>query len=305
MAHGHGHSHPRGADRAATRRALRLTLGLTAAFTVAELVAGVLTGSLALLADAGHMLSDDLSLALAMFAMWLADQPAGPQRTFGHHRAEILAALANGATLVLIAGFVFYEAYRRFDDPPEVVGGWLLVVAIAGLAVNLAGYRLLHRGGGDSLNAQAALRHVAADLMGSLGVLLAGAVIVLTGWRYADPIVSVLIGLLVLGSSVGVLRDSLRILLEAAPRGVDAREVRARMAGADGIQQVHDLHIWTITSGLTALSAHVLVAPHDDCHARRRELERMLARDFGIEHTTLQVDHAHEHGALLQIEKRS
>ena len=297
VAHGHG-------SRAHTRRALELTLALTAAFTLVELVAGVLTGSLALLADAGHMLSDDLSLALALFAMWLAERPAGPQRTFGHHRAEILAALANGLTLVAIAAVIFVEAYRRLDDPPEVVGGWMLVVAAVGLLVNLAGFRLLHRGKGESLNAEAALRHVGADLLGSVGVLLAGVLIVTTGWRYADPLVSVAIGLLVLGSSLGVLRDSLRVLLEAAPRGIDARAVRRRMSESPGIRQVHDLHVWTITSGLTALSAHVLVATDDDCHARRRELERMLAREFGIEHTTLQVDHAHAHGELLQIERR-
>ena len=297
MTHGHG-------SRAHTRRALELTLALTAAFTLVELVAGVLTGSLALLADAGHMLSDDLSLALALFAMWLADRPAGPQRTFGHHRAEILAALANGLTLVAIATVIFVEASRRLDDPPEVVGGWMVAVAVLGLLVNVAGFRLLHRGKGESLNAEAALRHVAADLLGSVGVLVAGAVIVITGWRYADPLVSVAIGLLVLASSLGVLRDSLRVLLEAAPRGIDAREVRRRMAESAGVQQVHDLHVWTITSGLTALSAHVLVATDDDCHSRRRELERMLAREFGIEHTTLQVDHAHAHGELLQVERR-
>jgi cobalt-zinc-cadmium efflux system protein len=305
VAHGHSHAHipPGGPDRARTKRALALTLALTSAFMAAEVVGGILTGSLALLADAAHMLSDSLSLGLALFAMWLADRPAGPQRTFGFHRAEILAAFANGIALVLISVWIFYEAYTRLDDPPEVVGGWLLVVATLGLAVNLAGFRLLHGSRGESLNVEAALRHVVADLLGSAGVLVAGAVIVVTGWDLADPLISILIGLLVLASAWGVLRDSLSILLESAPRGIDAREVRRRIAEAPGVEQVHDLHIWTITSGFPALSAHVLVAAGDDCHARRRDIERLLAAEFRIAHTTLQVDHLHP-DALLTIEDR-
>jgi cobalt-zinc-cadmium efflux system protein len=296
MAHAHEHTH-----RSANRRALTIALALTSGFMVAEVVGGLLTGSLALLADAGHMLSDAFSLALALFAVWLAGRPATPQRSFGYQRAEILAALANGLSLVAISVWIFVEAYRRLDDPPEVLAGWLLVIALAGLVVNVAAALVLRRGQGESLNVSAAMRHVLADLAGSVGVLVAALVILITGWRYADPLVSVLIGLLVLASAWPVLRDSIRILLEASPRGIDPDEVGRSMASVPGVKEVHDLHVWTITSGFPALSAHVLVGSGDDCHARRRELERLLRDRFGIEHTTLQVDHEHD-GELIELE---
>jgi len=279
--------------------ALAIVFVLTTAFTVAEVVGGLLTGSLALLADAGHMLSDDFSLGLALLAVWLAGRPATPQRSFGYKRAEILAALANGITLVAISIWIFYEAFRRFQDPPEILGGWMLVVAVAGLAVNVAGMMILSRSGGESLNIQGALRHVLADVFGSIGAIAASLVIISTGWRYADPIISVLIGFLVLGSSWKLLRDSVNILLEATPQGIDANEVGEKMAEAEGVEEVHDLHVWTITSGFPALAAHVLVGRDENCHARRRDLEELLAREYGIEHTTLQVDHVGDHHATL------
>jgi len=301
---GHGHDHAHDASSADARRRLALVLGITATFMVAEVVGGLLAGSLALLADAGHMLSDSLSLALALLAAWAAQRPATSQRTFGYKRAEILAALFNGVTLVAISIWIFVEAGRRFGDPPEVEAGLMLAVAALGLVLNVAGAVILSRGAHDNLNVSAALRHVLADLIGSVGVVVAALVVLATGWRYADPVVGMVIGVLVLGSSWTILRDSTRILLEATPRGLDAGHVGRRMRAVQGIVEVHELHVWTITSGFPALAAHVLVAPDDDCHARRRELERMLARDFGITHTTLQVDHAHEHGGLLQIESR-
>ena len=270
-------------------------LMLTASFTVAEIVGGLLTGSLALLADAGHMLSDNLSLAFALFAAWLAGQPATPERSFGYQRAEILAALFNGVTLVAISIWIFIEAYRRFESPPEILGGWMLAVAVLGLLVNAAGAVILSRSAGENLNAQGALRHVIADALGSVGAIVAALVIILTGWRYADPLVSVAIGLLILASSWSLLRDSTNILLEATPRGINAEEVGHRMTSVDGVAEVHDLHIWTITSGFPALSAHVLVGQREDCHARRRDLEKLLAREYGISHTTLQVDHTGDH----------
>ena len=294
MAHGHPHPH----DHAATRRSLALALALTATFTVVEVVGGLLTGSLALLADAGHMLADDFSLGIALFAGWLARRPATATRTFGFQRAEILAALFNGAALVAISIWIFVEAGRRFADPPEVEGGWLLVIAARGLAVNLAAAAILSRGAPDNLNVAAALRHVFADVLGSIGVITSATVILLTGWDLVDPLISILIGLLVLGSSWTVLRDSIRILLEATPAGIDAQEVGRAMVGVDGVQEVHDLHVWTVTSGFPALAAHVLVGRDDDCHARRRELEEVLRRRFGIEHTTLQVDHVGDHAPL-------
>lgn len=279
------------AVRARNRRVLAIVLGLTLAFTAVEVVGGVLTGSLALLADAVHMLSDNLALTLALVAVWLAGRPSTPERSFGYQRAEILAALANGVILVALAIWIFIAAWGRLTDPPEVLAGWVALVAVVGLAVNLTAAMILRRAGHDTLNIRAALRHVTADALGSVGVLVAAVVILVTGWRYADPVAGALIGLLVLGSSWTVIRDSIQILLEGAPRGIDARELGRRLAGMPGVVEVHDLHVWTITSGFPALSAHVLVERGDDCHARRRELEELLLREFGIEHTTLQVDH--------------
>jgi len=269
-----------------------VVLGLTLAFTAVEIVGGLLTGSLALLADAVHMLSDNLALALALFAVWLAGRPSTPERSFGYQRAEILAALANGVILVVLAIWIFIEAWGRLTDPPDVLAGWMAVVAAVGLAVNLVAAAILTRAGHDTLNMRAAFRHVIADAIGSAGVLVAALVILLTGWRYADPLAGVLIAVAVLASSWSVLRDSVNILLEGAPKGIDPRELGRRLAEAPGVVEVHDLHVWTITSGFASLSAHVLVARDDDCHARRRELEELLLREYGIEHTTLQVEHA-------------
>jgi len=293
--HGPGGHGPGG--RGADRRALTVVLALTATFMVAEVAGGLLTGSLALLADAGHMLSDTFSVALALLAFWLADRPATPDRSFGYKRAEILAALFNGVTLVAISIWIFIEAYRRILEPPEILGGWMMVVAVAGLLVNVVAALILSRSEGESLNMQGALRHVLADLLGSVGAISAALIIILTGWRYADPIVSALIGVLVLASSWRLLRDSVGILLEMSPPGVDANEVGRRMASVPGVREVHDLHVWTITSGFPALAAHVLVGQEEDCHARRRDLEAVLREEYGIEHTTLQVDHVGEHHA--------
>jgi cobalt-zinc-cadmium efflux system protein len=246
------------------------------------------------------MLSDNASLGIALFAAWLSGRPAGASRTFGYHRAEILAALFNGVTLVAISIWIFVAAAQRFGDPPEVEAGLMLAIAVGGLAVNLVAARILHRHSAESLNVSAALRHVLADLLGSLGVVLAALVILATGWEYADPVVSVLIGLLILVSSWGVLRDSIQILLEGSPAGIDVEQVGRAMAAMPGVTQVHDLHVWTITSGFPALAAHVLVGRDTDCHAKRRELEALLADRFGLTHTTLQVDHVG--GELLQIE---
>ena len=299
MAHTHEHEHGTH-GREGSRRALAVVLALTASFTVVEVVGGFLTGSLALLADAGHMLSDNLSLGLALFAAWLAGKPATPERSFGYRRAEILAALANGVALVAISIWVFVEALSRLREPTEVLGGPMLAVATLGLAVNAAGAFILSRSGGASLNVEGAMRHVIADALGSVGAMAAAGVIILTGWRYADPLISAAIGILILASSWTLLRDSTNVLLEATPRGLDAGEVGRKMAAADGVTEVHDLHIWTITSGFPALSAHVLVGHHEDCHARRRGLEELLAHEFGISHTTLQVDHTGDHHASLQ-----
>ena len=288
------------AGRAGDRRALAAALALVASFLVVEVVAGVLADSLALLADAGHMLSDTGSLGLALFAAWIAQRPATPTRSFGYRRAEILAALANGVALVAVAAWIFVEAGRRLADPTEPLGGWMLVVGAVGLGVNVAAAWLLHRRRSESLNVRAALRHVLADLAGSAGVIIAGAVVLATGWSAADPVAGLLIGLLVLASSGTILRDSVGILLEGAPRGLDAEAVGQAMASLPGVREVHDLHVWTITSGFPALSAHVLVDANADCHALRGQLERTLRERFGLDHTTLQVEHA---PGLLEIRR--
>jgi len=289
--------------RARKSRLLGIVLALTATITVVEVVGGILTGSLALLADAAHMLSDNVALSLALAAVWLAGRPSTPERSFGYQRAEILAALANGVVLIALAIWIFVEAFGRFSDPPEVLGGWMLVVASVGLAGNLIAAAVLGRASHSSLNMRAALRHVIADALGSAGVVVAALVVLSTGWRYADPAAGALIAVLVMASSWSVLRESVHILLEGTPRGIDARELAGRLMGVQGVVDVHDLHVWTITSGFPALAAHVLVEPGDDCHARRRELEALLARDYGIEHTTLQVDHARPASGVVSIQR--
>jgi len=297
----HAHLHDHGLGRAASRRALALALALTASYTVVEVVGGLLTGSLALLADAVHMLSDNVSIAVALGAAWLAGRPETPARTYGFRRAEVLAALANGVALVALSIWIFYAAFGRLQDTPEVLGGWVLAIALVGVGVNLAAGAVLSRARAGSLNVEAAFRHVLADLAGSVGVVAAAIIILTTGWNEADAVVSVLIGLLVLASSWTILRDSTAILLEAAPSGMDTRALGERLAGAPGVVEVHDLHVWTITTGFPALSAHVLVRQGEDCHARRRELEVLLREEFGIEHTTLQVDHASDRGGLVEL----
>ncbi|NYH77310.1 cobalt-zinc-cadmium efflux system protein [Actinopolyspora biskrensis] len=293
---GGGHAHGAGANK----RALGVVLSFTLAYMIAEIVGGFVTGSLALLADAAHMASDNIALGLALFAFWLSAKPVTPNRSFGYKRTEILAALFNGLTIVAISLWVFYEAFRRLQDPPEVRGGWMLVVAVIGLVINLAGLLILSRSAGENLNMQGALRHILADLLGSVGVIVGAVVVLATGWRYADPLISVFIGVLVLVSSWKLLKDSVNVLLESSPTGIDAREVGRAMVGLEGVEEVHDLHLWTVTSGFPALAAHVLVATGKDCHASRRELEELLEHEYGIDHTTLQVDHVGDHEAENQ-----
>ncbi len=300
-AHSHEHSHGSGGghDHAsgANKKALAVVLSFTLTYMFAEIIGGFITGSLALLADAAHMASDNVALGLALFAFWLASKPPTPNRSFGYKRGEILAALFNGVTIVAISIWIFYEAYQRFQDPPEILGGWMMVVAVIGLFVNVAGMIILQRSAGENLNMQGALRHVLADLLGSVGVISAALVIVVTGYRVADPIISVFIGVLVIFSSWKLLRDSVSILLESSPPGIDANKVGKKMVVMDGVEEVHDLHVWTITSGFPALSAHVLVGEDEDCHQKRRELEGLISEEFGIDHTTLQVDHTGDHEA--------
>ena len=279
-------------------------LGLTLAFTAVEIAGGIWTDSLALLADAGHMVSDNVAIVLALVAVTLARRPSTPTRSFGLQRAEILAAFVNGLTLVLVSGWIVWEAVQRFDDTPEILGGWMLVVALAGLLVNVLAATILIRAGRESLNVEAALRHVFADLLGSGAVLVAALVIVTTGWTLVDPLVSIGIALLIVASAWGVLRDSTSILMEATPSGIDAKGVATAIVDVDGVTSVHDLHVWRITSGFDALAAHVLVGRGEDCHGLRREIEAVLRDRFGITHTTLQVDHDASE-ALIELERPS
>jgi cobalt-zinc-cadmium efflux system protein len=292
MEHQHGHSQALNARAVRNRRALGIALVIVAGFAVVELAAGFLAGSLALLADAAHMVSDTASLGLAFFAAWLSTRPATPRRSFGFRRAEILAALFNGVALVAVSIWIFVAAVGRLGDPPDVPGAWILGVGVAGLAVNVVAAWVLARAGAESLNVRAALGHVLADALGSAGVILAGAVVLATGWDYADPLAALAIGVLVLAGAWQILRESVAILLEETPAGIDAEEVGQALAAAEGVVEVHDLHIWTITSGFPALSAHVLVAPGGDCHGVRAQLERLLHERFDLDHTTLQVEHA-------------
>lgn len=296
--HGHGHAHgghdagaPGGAaGRRRDVRALVAVLALTAAFTVAELVGGLIAGSMALVADAAHMLSDSASIGLALGALWLAGRPATARMSFGWRRAEILAALVNGVTLVAVGIWVIVESIGRVGAAPDVRGGLTLAIGATGLVVNLVAAAILWRSGGESLNVRAALMHVLADLLGSVGVVAAAAVILTTGWMPIDPILGIAIGLLVLLGAWRVLHESVAVLLEATPTGIDGDAVGRRMAGMAGVVEVHDLHIWTITSGFPALAAHVTVHPGEDPQERRRQLTVMLATEFGIHHTTLQVE---------------
>jgi cobalt-zinc-cadmium efflux system protein len=277
-------------------------LVLTLAFTIVEIAGGLWTGSLALLADAGHMVSDAFAIGLALVAITLARTPTTSRRSFGLQRAEILAAFVNGLALVAVSAWIVWEAVQRLDDPPEILGGWMLAVAVCGLAVNAGSVAILIRSGSESLNVQAALRHVVADLLASAGVLVAAVTILVTGWEIVDPLVSIGIAVLIVGSAWGVLRDSTSILMEQTPSGIDADAVARAIVSVRGVTSVHDLHVWRITSGFDALSAHVLVGREEDCHARRRDVERVLSARFGIDHTTLQVDHDAS-DALIELER--
>lgn len=295
----HAHDH-----RSGSRRALLWVLALTLAFTVVEVAGGIWTDSLALLADAGHMLSDNIAIVIALVAVTLARRPSTPERSFGMQRAEILAAFVNGLTLVLVSGWIVWEAIQRFGDTPEILGGWMLAVAFVGLLVNAIAAAILIRSGRETLNVEAALRHVVADFLGSGAVLVAALVIVTTGWTLIDPLVSIGIAVLIVGSAWGVLRDSTSILMEATPSEIDANAVAEAIVAVPGVTSVHDLHVWRITSGFDALAAHVLVGRGEDCHGLRREIEGVLRQRFEITHTTLQVDHDAA-DALIELERPS
>jgi cobalt-zinc-cadmium efflux system protein len=302
-AHDHAHHH-HGVSPAADRRWLRAALGIIVAFMVVELVAGVVADSLALLSDAAHMLTDAGAVALALLAARLAARPAAGRFTFGLGRAEILSAQVNGATLLVLAGVITVEAIRRLWAAPEVDGGVVVVVGLLGACANVGAAAALSRAERRSLNVEGARAHVLTDLYASLAAAVAGAVVLLTDFDRADAIASLVVAALLLRSGWRLLRDAGRVLLEAAPEGVDPQAVGHALAAQAGVVEVHDLHVWEVTSGFPALAAHVLVRPGDDCHAVRRALQAMVAERFGIEHVTLQVDHAPAGDRLIDIEPR-
>jgi cation diffusion facilitator family transporter len=300
MGHDHGHSHASahsaGTAAAGHRRRLTVVLALTLAVLAAEVLGAVVSGSLALVADAGHMATDALGIGLALAAVSLAQRPPTGRRTFGFQRVEILAAFANGGLLLAVGVFVLVEAFRRIGDPPDVDAEIMLLAAGAGLLVNLAGMAILHRGRDDSLNVRGAYLEVLSDALGSVAVLVAAGVIALTGWTPADTVASVLIGCLVLPRAWALLREALDVLLEAAPRAVDLDAVRTHILEVDGVLAVHDLHAWTITSGLPVLSAHVVVTDEalDGGHGGRvlDALCACLGDCFDVEHCTFQLEAA-------------
>lgn len=283
------------------RGRLQVTLALTATYMVAEIVGGLWTGSLALLADAAHMGTDVGGLALALFAIWIGQRPVSAEKTFGYYRAEILAALANGAALFGIAFYILYEAYVRFSAPIEIASGGMLAVAVVGLAVNLVGIVLLKTGSKDSLNVKGAYFEVLSDLLSSVGVIVAAALIWLTGRTWIDPLFSVLIGLFILPRTWALLKEAIDILLEATPKEFSLAELEAQMRQVPGVISVHELHVWTITSGRFAASAHVRILPDADEQASLRALNTLLRERDGFEHVTLQI----EKGALNEPQPQS
>ena len=299
MGHDHSHHHPPARD--GDRSRLWIALGLILALMAGEVVAGIVAGSLALLSDAAHMLTDAAAIALALFAGNLAKRPPRGGYTYGLRRAEILSAQANGATLLALAAVIGFEAIRRLIDPPDVEGGLVLAVALVGVAVNVAATWILAGANRDSLNVEGAYQHILTDLFAFVATAVAGAVILLTGFGQADGIAALIVAALMTRAGWGLLRDSGRILLEGAPPGIDPAAVAAALAAEPDVVEVHDLHVWEVTSGFPALTAHVLLEPDCDCHQRRRDFELLLHDRFGIDHTTIQVDHAHrEQGPIAR-----
>lgn len=288
MAHHHHHDHHHHHGHGSFRR-LTWTLILVLGYMLAEVIGGILSHSLALLADAGHMLSDAAALGVSLFALWIARRPPDPRRTYGYYRAEILAALLHGVTLVVIAIFILREAWERLLEPATVRGGLMMGIAFGGLVVNLIGLAVLHGGRHDSLNMRGAWLHVLTDTLGSVQVIVAGVLIMAFGWTWADPAASILIALLVAWSSWSLLRESVDVLMESVPKHLDSAQVGEALLGIDGVEQVHDLHIWTLASGRDSLSAHVHMEgrPSDEL---LREIHEHLRRHFGLEHVTIQLE---------------
>ena len=285
VASGHSHS-----AAGASRKRLLIVLLIVVVYLVVEVVGSLLTNSLALLADAGHMLTDAVGVGLALLAIHFAAKPATAAKSYGYYRLEILAAVANAVLLFGVAAYIGYEAYQRFSDPPEVQSVPMLAIASVGLVINLVSMRLLSAGAKDSLNVRGAYLEVLGDMLGSVAVLVAGAVILITGWTPIDPIASVVIALLIVPRTWRLLREAVDVLLQATPKGVDLDEVRAHLLRGEGIVDAHDLHAWTLTSGMLVVSAHVVIEPTANAAAVLDEICRCLSDDFDMEHSTIQLE---------------
>lgn len=277
----HGSSH---------RKRLGWAFAMSFTYMLAEFIGGWLTNSLALLADAGHMLSDVAALALSFFAIWIASRPSPSHRTYGYYRAEILAALVNGASLIAIALMIFWEAVQRFQKPEQVAGEMMMGIAVGGLVINLISMSILHGGRNENLNLKGAWLHVMMDALGSIGAIAAGLAIWLFEWNWVDPLASILIGLLVIYSSWRLLAEAVSVLMESAPSGVDVDEVQQSLFEVNGVTEIHDLHIWTITSGLISLSAHAVVNGDRTHHDILSELRELVHDRFSIDHITIQIE---------------
>lgn len=292
MGHDLHHRAAHGERQTRNRARLSATLVLTLGYMLAEIVGGWLANSLALLADAGHMFSDAVALGLSLFALWIAQRPPTPQHSFGYYRAEILAALANGAALVAIAIMVLSEAVGRFGQPRVVRGELMLAISVGGLVVNLLGMALLHSSRGESLNIHGAWLHLFTDALGSLAALVAGALVWAYGWHWADPAASLAIAVLVVYSAWGLLVESIAILMESTPRHLDVDQIRDALAAVPGVTEIHDLHVWAITGGLVSLSAHVVLRPDADSRQALVAIRRSLHERFDIDHVTIQIEPA-------------
>jgi cobalt-zinc-cadmium efflux system protein len=286
MTHPHEHHTEMG------NRPLIITMGIIIVIMIIEIIGGLLSNSLALLGDAGHMLVDALAIGLSLFAFNLARRPSTLTRTFGYHRVEIMAALANGSVLVLVSAFIFYEAAQRFSQPPEVKTPLMLVVAVIGLIANIAGIMLLRQGSHSSLNIRGAFWHILGDTISSVGVIAAGVVIAITGWRIADPIVAIVIGIVILWGALRLVRDSVDILMESVPKNISVEKVVEDIKKVPGVREIHDIHVWTITSGIVALSSHLMIEDQMVSLSTdvRDSVNRMLAERYAITHTTLQLE---------------
>jgi cobalt-zinc-cadmium efflux system protein len=281
---------------------MTIALAINLAMLAAAAIGGVLTGSLALLADAGHVLSDVGAIVLALLAATLAARSGGSRRTFGYQRTEVIAALVNGVTLVAIAVLVVVAAVNRLGDPPSVKGAGVMVFGVAEVLGNGAATWVLARGRRDDLNLEAVLRHSAVDVLGAVAVVVSGGVILATGWRPIDPLASIAIAGLILASSIRLVREPLDVLMEAAPSGIDVDAIARAVGSVPGVREVHELHVWTVTPGFEALAGHVVVAPGEDRDRARREVEFLLRDRYRIEHTTLQMEEEADDAALLQVQ---